>query len=96
MGKPAATDRPYLPSLSHSFTLDVIIRSPISNQESFPMANIEVSIKIDIKPTDAERSPDKTAEQTDRGYFRVFGNYRGTPQHLVFSLMCEGFITFQV
>jgi hypothetical protein len=27
---------------------------------------------------------------------RVFGNYRGTPQHLVFSLMCEGFITFQV
>jgi hypothetical protein len=22
MGKPAATDRPYLPSLSHSFTLD--------------------------------------------------------------------------
>src|ERR671922_141462 len=26
----------------------------------------------------------------------VFGNYRGTPQHLVFSLMCEGFITFQV
>jgi hypothetical protein len=35
------------------------------------MANIEVSIKIDIKPTDAERSPDKTAEQTDRGYFRL-------------------------
>jgi CheY-like chemotaxis protein len=26
----------------------------------------------------------------------VFGNYRDTPQHLVFSLMCEGFITFQV
>ncbi len=23
MGKPAATDRPYLPSLSHSFTLDL-------------------------------------------------------------------------
>jgi hypothetical protein len=35
------------------------------------MANIEVSIKIDIKPADAERSPDKTAEQTDRGYFRL-------------------------
>ena len=33
------------------------------------MANIEVSIKIDIKPTDAERSPDKMAEQTERGYF---------------------------
>jgi hypothetical protein len=26
--------------------------------------------------------------------FWVFGNYRGRPQHLVFSLMCEGFITF--
>jgi hypothetical protein len=26
----------------------------------------------------------------------VFGNYRGRPQHLVFSLMREGFITFQV
>jgi RNA-directed DNA polymerase len=25
MGKPAATDRPYLPSLSHSFTLDFIV-----------------------------------------------------------------------
>jgi RNA-directed DNA polymerase len=25
MGKPAATDRPYLPSLSHSFTLDVVV-----------------------------------------------------------------------
>ena len=25
MGKPAATDRPYLPSLSHSFTLDFVI-----------------------------------------------------------------------
>jgi hypothetical protein len=24
MGKPAATDRPYLPSLSHSFTLDYV------------------------------------------------------------------------
>jgi RNA-directed DNA polymerase len=24
MGKPAATDRPYLPSLSHSFTLDLV------------------------------------------------------------------------
>ena len=35
------------------------------------MANIEVSIKIDIKPTEAERSPDKRAEQTDRGYFRL-------------------------
>ena len=35
------------------------------------MANIEISIKIDIKPTDAERSVDKTAEQTDTGYFRL-------------------------
>ena len=25
MGKPAATDRPSLPSLSHSFTLDMVI-----------------------------------------------------------------------
>ena len=25
MGKPAATDRPYLPSLSHSFTLDWVV-----------------------------------------------------------------------
>ena len=25
MGKPAAIDRPYLPSLSHSFTLDFVI-----------------------------------------------------------------------
>jgi hypothetical protein len=25
MGKPAATDRPYLPSLSHSFTLDFVV-----------------------------------------------------------------------
>ena len=32
----------------------------------------------------------------DEDEFWVFGNYRGTPQHLVFSLMCEGFITFQV
>jgi hypothetical protein len=31
-----------------------------------------------------------------RELFWVFGNYRDTPQHLVFSLMCEGFITFQV
>src|SRR5215510_1319034 len=28
MGKPAATDRPYLRSLSHSFTLDLVIFSP--------------------------------------------------------------------
>jgi hypothetical protein len=33
------------------------------------MANIEVSIKIDMKTTDAEWSPDKTAEQTERGCF---------------------------
>ena len=35
------------------------------------MANIEVSVRIDMKPTDAERSPDKTAEQTERGCFRL-------------------------
>ena len=35
------------------------------------MANIEVSIKIDMKPTDAGRSPDKMAEQTERGCFRL-------------------------
>ena len=35
------------------------------------MANIEVSIKIDMKPTDAGRSPDKIAEQTERGCFRL-------------------------
>src|SRR5918999_6405242 len=45
--------------------------SPISNQGCFPMANIEVSIKIDMKPTDAGRSPDKMAEQTERGCFRL-------------------------
>lgn len=27
MGKPAATDRPRLPSLSHSFTLDLVVFS---------------------------------------------------------------------
>jgi hypothetical protein len=32
------------------------------------MANIEVSVKIDMKPTDAGRSPDKMAE---RGCFRL-------------------------
>jgi hypothetical protein len=35
------------------------------------MANIEVSIKIDMNPTDAGRSPDKMAEQTERGCFRL-------------------------
>jgi hypothetical protein len=35
------------------------------------MASTEVSTKIDMKPTDAERSPDKTAEQTERGCFRL-------------------------
>ncbi len=35
------------------------------------MANIEVSVKIDMNPTDAGRSPDKMAEQSERGYFRL-------------------------
>ena len=35
------------------------------------MANIEVSIKIDMKPTDAGRSPDKMAERTEKGCFRL-------------------------
>jgi glucose 1-dehydrogenase len=35
MGKPAATDRPYLPSLSHSFTLDqeYIVKVPAALRE---------------------------------------------------------------
>jgi hypothetical protein len=40
------------------------------NHGCFPMATIEVSIKIDMKPTDAGRSPDKRAERTERGCFR--------------------------
>jgi hypothetical protein len=35
------------------------------------MASIEVSIKIDMNPADAGRSPDKMAEQTERGCFRL-------------------------
>jgi hypothetical protein len=35
------------------------------------MANIEVSVKIDMKPADAGRSPDKMAEQIDTGCFRL-------------------------
>ena len=41
------------------------------NQGCFPMANIEVSVKIDMKPAHAGRSPDKMAEQTDTGCFRL-------------------------
>ena len=42
------------------------VLNPVSFSRQFPK-----SLKIDIKPTEAERSPDKRAEQTDRGYFRL-------------------------
>ena len=36
MGKPAATDRPCLPSLSHSFTLDFVVLCNGTRTEASP------------------------------------------------------------
>ena len=37
MGKPAATDRPRLPSLSHSFTLDWVVLSNGTKEQAYAM-----------------------------------------------------------
>ena len=40
MGKPAATDRPCLPSLSHSFTLDFIVLIMEQRVKQNPMKEV--------------------------------------------------------
>lgn len=56
MGKPAAIDRPYLPSLSHSFTLDFIVTG-YSKEE---LEVVKPVIEDFMKARGLTLSPEKT------------------------------------
>src|SRR5215470_19516644 len=48
MGKPAATDRPGLPSLSHSFTLDLVILVEAYRQHDWLLKAVETRLREEL------------------------------------------------
>ena len=64
MGKPAATDRPRLTSLSHSFTLDFVICCPPGNAEP-AMARMQslmtrLGLEVNTAKTHIVRLPEES------------------------------------
>jgi RNA-directed DNA polymerase len=78
MGKPAATDRPYLPSLSHSFTLDGLIHCKTEAQAQ----TLKAELAVRLAECGLELHPAKTRIVYCKGGSRK-GQYPNTS--LIFS-----------